>query len=550
MNIALISLSEDVSIHSLRCLSAYLKARGHDTTLILLPWSFTDSTLDISNSFIYPYPDRVLEQVAEICNTSDLVGISMMTCHFDKAIHVTSFLRKRLSVPVIWGGIHPTLRPAECLEYADMVCIGEGEISLGQLASEMSEGKSWQSLSIPGIVKRDNGQPLPALPSPILEDLDELPLPNYDLDRLLVLYKGNIVGLNSNLLVKCLGYTYRTMFSRGCPQACAYCCNSALRKLYQHEWRLRWRSIDNRMKELKAAVELMPELEEITLADEAFLSQPTERVKAFAARYREEIGLPFNFLAIPRSLSEAKLMPLAEAGMYIVGIGLQSGSERIRRGLYSRPESTSELVSASACIKQVAQKQRKQIIGRYDFILDNPWESEQDVEASIRLCMQLKKPYFLALFSLTLYPETALYSKAQSEGIITDDLNQVYRRSQLTPRRTYLNGVFTALSANTPALLVKFLLWKHIRHRSPVWFPYLVASVFEMVKLFRGFLGYVVRGEWTLIRFLSRWALQKLRSKSRIIKSNGSRPVFCGAPGEFSVEVNKSQVQETQVGGG
>ncbi len=532
MKIAFISLLEDVSIPSLRYLSAYLRAKGHDTVLILLPQTFTDRTLSESDSFLYPYPDKVLEQVAEICSMFDLVGISMMTCHFDNAVHVTNFLRKRLHVPIIWGGIHPTLRPAECLEYADMVCIGEGEISLCQLASEMSNGRPWESLSIPGIYKCNDNQPLSVLPSPIIQNLDELPLPDYDLDHQFVLYKGNMVRFNNGLLTTCLHYSYRTLFSRGCPYACTYCCNNAIRKLHGHKLPMRWRSVSNRINELEAAMELMPQLKQIFLADEAFLSQPTKQIESFAASYRKEIGLPLSLLATPRSVSESKLRPLAKAGLCNIGIGIQSASKRIVRDLYSRPESSGEVLSASACIKQVARETKKQVSGRYDFILDNPWETEQDIEASIRLCMKLKKPYGLALFSLTFYPETELYIKARNEGIITDDLNQVYRRSQLVPNRNYLNGVFAVLSANAPGWVVSLLLWKHIPRLSLVWLPYLVASIFRTVKLFRQFLGYVARNDWSLIRFLLGEKMLKLLVKLKKGRASDRRPRFCGAPGE------------------
>ena len=95
MKIAFISPAEDSFTQGIRCLSAYLRAKGHDTVLILLPWSFTDSELNERNSFLYPYPTKVLDQVTEICSTSDLIGISMMTCLFDNAVHITNFLHKR-----------------------------------------------------------------------------------------------------------------------------------------------------------------------------------------------------------------------------------------------------------------------------------------------------------------------------------------------------------------------------------------------------------------------------------------------------------------------
>jgi len=148
--------------------------------------------------------------------------------------------------------------------------------------------------------------------------------------------------------------------------------------------------------------------------------------------------------------------------------------------------------------------------------------------------MQLNKPYFLSLFSLTFYPETGLYNKARSEGIINDDLNQVYRCSQLTPKHTYLNGVFAVLSANAPKLLITFLLWEPVRRHNPVWLPYTIASFFELLKLINGFFGYVFRGEWKLILFLLRKALSKSKLEFKNNKSQMSGVRFCGGPGEFN----------------
>jgi len=525
MKITLVSLIEDASIPGLRYLSAYLRDKGHDINLVLLPWSFTDTHLSEHNSFLYPYPDQVLDQVAKICADSDLIGISMMTCHFDQAIHVTSFLRKRLQIPIIWGGIHPTIRPVECLGYADMVCVGEGETSLGMLASEMSKGKRWDSLSIPGIQKRDSNQALPIVPGPLIMNLDELPFPDYDLGHQFILYKGNIVKLDSQLLAKCLGYSYRTLFSRGCPYACTYCCNNALNKIYGHKLPLRRRSVDNKIRELKAAVELMPQLLFIDIADDAFLAQPLEEVRYFAARYKKEIGLPFKMLSTPSSVSISKLETLVDAGMDSIAVGIQSISPRIM-DLYHRKDSVEEILAISARIKQVSQEKKKFISPRYDFILDNPWETAEDVESNIRFCMKLKKPNFLARFSLTFYPGTELYGKAREEGIITDDLNQVYRRSQHLANVNYYNGVFRALCSNAPNLVISFLLWTPVRRLSPVRFPYMIASIAQVGKLLKGFWGYLIMGDWKMIRFYLFERLSRLRRERRI-----TRPMFGGVPG-------------------
>ena len=52
-----------------------------------------------------------------------VVDMEMLVGELSMAYGVTEKLALRLEVPVIWGGIHPTIRPEECLNYADMVCI-------------------------------------------------------------------------------------------------------------------------------------------------------------------------------------------------------------------------------------------------------------------------------------------------------------------------------------------------------------------------------------------------------------------------------------------
>jgi radical SAM superfamily enzyme YgiQ (UPF0313 family) len=286
--------------------------------------------------------------------------------------------------------------------------------------------------------------------------------------------------------------------------------------------------VDNKIKELKAAVELMPQLLTISIADDSFLTQSLEDVRDFAAKYKREIGLPFKTLSTPSAVSISKLEALVEAGMHSIAVGIQSTSPHIM-DLYHRRDSVDELLAVSARIAQVAQEKKKFISPRYDFILDNPWETAEDVEANIRFCMKLKRPYFLARFSLTFYPGTELYEKARAEGIITDDLNQVYRRSQLLPNFNYYNGVFKALCSNAPNMVVSFLLWKPVRRLSPARVPYMIASVSQIGKLFKGFWGFLIRRDWKMIRFYLLERFSRLRREKRII-----RPMFCGAPGNIA----------------
>lgn len=519
----------------LRYLSAHLRARGHTTELIMLPWNYTDPALSTPNSFRYPFPEDVMRQVADRCVSADLVGLSLMTCHFDHAVRLTRFLRRTVKAPVIWGGIHPTIRPEECLQHADLVCVGEGENSFAQLLDRMAEGVPAASAAVQGIYSRERppAAGLPPAPSPIVEDLDALPLPDYQLEHHRVLVEGRLVQPDGPMMSRLLSQGYQAMFSRGCPYACTYCCNNALRAIHGRKLPVRWRSVSHRIAELEYALKLMPDLRTIGLADDAFLAQPDGQLREFLEAYRSRIGLPFSLLTTPRSVTDEKIEALAEAGLYHIGIGIQSGSPRIFKGMYHRPESLDSMVGASRCIERAARKKGKQVLSRYDFILDNPWESEEDLEQSIRLCLDLARPYSLAMFSLTLYPGTELYQKGRDEGLIADELNQVYRASQLVPKRTYMNGVFAAVSANAPRWAIRALLWKPLRRRPFLRsLPYRVAFVFEFLKLGRGFLGFLFRGDWKVIRFLFLHGFAKWKAVLKPVRHTVSRPVFTGAAGE------------------
>jgi len=531
VKITFLSLIEDVSIPGLRFLSSFIKQKGHRSEIIMLPRSYSEGLND-SVSFLYPYPEVVLKQIREKCAESDLVGISLMSCHFDNAVFLTRYLRKHLSCPIIWGGIHPTIRPLECLNYADMVCVGEGELSLSTLMERMSGGESWKTVSVPGILKQ--GEKYEKIkPGPILENLEELPLPDYDLKNQFLLYKNNeLVQMDNNILGHCLLYSYRTTFSRGCPYACTYCCNNALNKIYERKLPLRHRTIEDMIRELEIAKESIPGLREVDITDDAFLAQPQERIERFSQEYKKKINLPFKCLTTPATFTFAKAKILAEAGMYSTGVGVQSGSLHTRAA-YNRYDTLDQVLTVGDVVNQVAKEIKKKLIVRYDFILDNPWETEEDVEDSIQFALRMKEPFDLALFSMMFYPGTELYQKARQEGIISDDLNQIYRKSQLTPKRNYLNALFSLLSLGMPKSLVKLLLDKRIPRK------YLVGALYFPISFYtlkRGLKSIRVKVflrrdfKWLLVVFSV--LLETIKQKFSFLVPE-KLPRFQGGPGEI-----------------
>ncbi|HIJ94771.1 MAG TPA: radical SAM protein [Desulfuromonadales bacterium] len=70
----------------------------------------------------------------------DLVGITAMTHQAMRAYEIADQFRRN-GVPVIMGGMHPTVMPEEALTHADAVVIGEAEPILGQLLKDFLGGR-------------------------------------------------------------------------------------------------------------------------------------------------------------------------------------------------------------------------------------------------------------------------------------------------------------------------------------------------------------------------------------------------------------------------
>ena len=162
-------------------------------------------------------------------------------------------------------------------------------------------------------------------------------------------------------------------------------------------------------------------------------------------------------LSTPLAVSYIKLKALAWAGLINIGIGVQSIYEPVRK-MYKRNESIEQIRNTSKIISQVSKDNITPITVRYDFITDNPWGGEKDTEENINFALSLENPKQVRIFSLIFYHGTELYEKAKSGNLIKDELNEVYRVTQLTPKDTYMNNVFSLLSLDCSESIVRFLI--------------------------------------------------------------------------------------------
>ena len=167
IDITLISPYPSIHSFGLRSISAYLKNNRFRTQIVFLPRQFTK-----------PYSHRTVIELVKLCENSRMVGISLTTNFFDNVVQLTQALKAALDLPVLWGGIHATVRPEESLNYADMVCIGEGEESVLDLMTRLRSGETL--LDTAGIWFKADGEIIRNEVRLPPHNLDLMPFPDYD----------------------------------------------------------------------------------------------------------------------------------------------------------------------------------------------------------------------------------------------------------------------------------------------------------------------------------------------------------------------------------
>lgn len=485
MSVVLVSPYPDLTAFGLRTLSACLRRAGVDSRMVFLP----DPTLDTGPTGPDRYTPSVLDQLAALCAEARLVGISLMTNSFDNAVQVSRHLRRTVRVPIVWGGVHPTLRPGECLEHADFVCLGEGEASLVELALALERGEDLSTISaIPGILGRPGGE---ATPRPLVRNLDSLPLPDYSLTNHFVLDGDRIEPLDSERQRRFMASAtlsrrygrigYQTLTGRGCPHRCSYCANDALRALNPEVPPVRWRSAAHVMGELEAARRVMPFINFVWFSDDALTSMPARMMRPFFEQYRDRVGLPFSCLTSPVTLTDEKMDILIDAGLFSLQMGVQTGSPRIQQR-YNRVAMTNERILAA--MDRTHRHRHRMAPPLYDIILDAPFETAEDKRQTVALVARFPKPYRLQLFSLTFFPGTGLHREVEAAGQLGGEPPDIYRKSYEERAPGYCNLLLTlARGGHFPALLLRLLSTRQVaailghKRLTPVW-----ARIFTILR--------------------------------------------------------------------
>lgn len=277
----------------------------------------------------------ILEELRK--SSTDIVAFSCMTPSYLWALKQAKIIKKSYSLPIIFGGCHPTFNPEIISEPAiDMICCGEGEYPLLELMDTLDQ--KGDITKIKNLSLKYNSQVYRNEVRPLMEDLDSLSFP----DRSIYYERYKFL---KNYPAK------HFMSGRGCPFSCSYCYNHQLLKIYQGKGQyVRRKSPGYFVSEIEET-KMKYGLKVAIFDDDIFAINP-QWLSEFVPAYLKQVGVPFACSIRVDVVTEEIIRLLKEGGCFQVSFGLETGNEELRQLVLKKRVTNKQITEAAKLLKR------------------------------------------------------------------------------------------------------------------------------------------------------------------------------------------------------
>lgn len=319
-----------------------------------------------------------IDRLADIFRSlnPDIVGFQCYT--FDlkfvrKALEECKKIKK--GIVTLAGGPHPSAAPEETFEYfdkyLDFIFSGEAEHGLPLLLDKLAGRRSVDFREIPGLAWREGGS-IQINAQSFINDLDALGMPAWDLISPEKYPESQHGAFFKKFPIAPI------MVTRGCPFPCTFCAGNIIsgKKIRKH-------SVDFMLKQIKYLYDSHG-IREFNIVDDNFTFDRVY-VKKFLSELID-LNLDISW-ATPNgvridTLDEELLELMKRSGLYLVSIGIESGSDRVL-GLMKKNLTVRRIKD------NINMVHRSGIDLAGFFILGFPGETREDIEKTIKFSLDL-----------------------------------------------------------------------------------------------------------------------------------------------------------------
>jgi radical SAM superfamily enzyme YgiQ (UPF0313 family) len=262
----------------------------------------------------------------------DIVMVSTTTTLYSDASCLIKDIKAVKDVPVLMGGVHPTVVGPKLLEDnndIDYLCIGEGEFFVKDFLNNYGKDSLFEINNL-AYIKEGQIHSNPLNPP---EDLSKLPQFPWHLFHRVVNPDGTLV----------------VTATRGCPYSCTYCCNSTFLKMYGKNY-VRSRPVNHVISELKYLRNNYV-FKRFHFGDDMSLAD-TKYAKNLFTLLKSELSVPYGCMSRVECIDEEMVDLLKRTGCKLVTLGVECGDESFRRKYLNRFMSNDQIRKAFWLLKK------------------------------------------------------------------------------------------------------------------------------------------------------------------------------------------------------
>lgn len=349
-------------------------------------------------------PDSIQNNIKRLVteNNLDVLATGGLTAQYWQLKEIIDAAKTAKPDIIIWvgGGIITSspIPAMEALETADYGMIGEGEVTICELAEALEGARDIHSVD--GLIFRENGNWQITDPRAEIMDLDSLPYPDYegfDFGELLDKTPTDIFALGKDRF----GFL---SFGRSCPFNCTFCFHPSGTKY-------RRRSMASIFREIDYLIKIF-DIHNVYITDELFVSK-IEDVKDFCYEIKKR-GIGFSISLRVNMVNREMLRLLHDHGCIQISFGLESADNRILKSM-NKHITVEQIDRALSLCNEIG------INTQGGFIFGDEAETVETYTNTIQWWKNHPQ-YSITTNLIVLYPGSILYQHACQKGIIKDEV--------------------------------------------------------------------------------------------------------------------------------
>ena len=379
------------------------------------------------NQDMHHWPDDSLRTYLDE-NKFDVVIMSLIAGYYQyqKMKTLSKAINNSKNRPFyIMGGYGPTPEPEFFIKKSgcDVVCMGEGEVTISKLMNAIENKTSLKS--VPGIAWLEDGKLQQTHRAPLVHDLDSLPPVPYELFPMHYYRMMRIPKANAT------DFVFPLMSARGCSFKCTFC--------YRMDPGYRMRSPESLLDEIEKLHKDYG-ITYISFQDDLLMSS-VEHTEAVCLEFlKRDLPVKWDCNGRLNYCSEELLWLMKDAGCDFINYGIESMDQKVlnnmKKGL--RPE---------MIIRGVEDTLKVGISPGLNFLFGNKGDNKKTIKSAVDFIS--KYDDFVqkrTIRPVTPYPGSPLYYDAINMGLLDKDnpAEDFYERKHLNSDLICCN--FTELS--------------------------------------------------------------------------------------------------------